>query len=307
MIQTKYGDHDGASWEALCQAVFKYKFFGDGYQVVEASPGDYGLEGFTLHTGLAFQCYCPKQIYDTATLCKKLRKKISDDLKKLETYQLEINDLLQGTKIRRWFLVTPTIPSKSLLKHARTKQVEVRSWNLPFIDSTFSVELHDGGFYETEIAHVKGLTNTSISIDDDGVIPPINVDSDEYENNLRRKTALRLSHRPASAAATKLEKSLFDQTLKEFLKSDDDLAKISVRAPTVYYALCRLLNVFQQHVRESSATWNGTPFDLTEKLRNDLEERVSKTLGEGFGHEVAMTIARDMVARWLAICSLDYA
>jgi hypothetical protein len=307
MIQTKYGDHDGTSWEGLCQSVFKHKFFDEGYQAVEASPGDYGLEGFTLQSGLAFQCYCPEKIYSTATLSKKLRKKIDDDLEKLKTYELQIEGLLTGTKLKRWFLVTPDIPSKSLLTHARKKQIEVRGWNLSFVDGTFCVELHDGGFYETEIAHIRGLTKNHISIDDHASIEPIDAGGEQYEKNLRRKANLRVSPRLSGDAATEAANTIFQQSMTEFLKSDTDLATISVRAPAVYYALCRLLNVFQRHVKELSASWDGTPFDLTEKLRRELEERVNKTLGDGFSQEVAMSIARDMVARWLAICSLDYA
>jgi hypothetical protein len=55
MIQTKYGTFDGNSWEELCQRVFKLKYGDDNYQEMPASPGDYGIEGVILNTGVAFQ------------------------------------------------------------------------------------------------------------------------------------------------------------------------------------------------------------------------------------------------------------
>lgn len=307
MIQTDFGDHDGASWEALCQMVFKQKFLSDGYQAVEASPGDYGLEGITLHTGLAFQCYCPDKLYTSQKLTQKIRQKINDDLNKLKLYQSQVVTLLGDTKLKRWYFVTPGIPNKSLLSHARKKQNEVRAWGLPFIDSTFSVELHDGEFYANEIAAIQATSVGGISLDAATNIDPLEEDSDFYEKNLRRKSALRVSNKLSQDAAKKVANELYERSSQAFLKSDTDLQRISIRAPTVYYALCRLLNVFQQHVKDTSATWHGSPYDLTEKLRVELEDRVTKTLGPAFSQEVAMSITQDMVARWLAICSLDYA
>lgn len=61
MIQTDFGTFDGTSWERLCQLAFKLKY-GPSYQRMPASPGDYGIEGWTTD-GLAFQCYCPERHY----------------------------------------------------------------------------------------------------------------------------------------------------------------------------------------------------------------------------------------------------
>jgi hypothetical protein len=306
VIPTPYGDHDGDSWEALCQLVFKQKFLSDGYQAVEASPGDFGLDGFTLHTGCAFQCYCPKKIYAASTLAGKIRKKITDDLGKLQTYSADIEALLSGTILQRWYLITPTIPSNSLLTHARKMQQDVRAWGLPFIGPAFSVELHDGGYYANEIAAVQAYTPQVISVDVITEVEPLEKSHEFYADNLRRKTALRINPRLSGDFAARAEKQLYARTLKEFLQSDAHLRQISVRAPAVYYRLCRLLHIFQQEVEEASATWCGSPNDLTEKLKRDLETRVASALGPAFSGEVAFSVTRDMLARWLAICSLDY-
>jgi hypothetical protein len=53
MFTTKFGTFNGSTWEALCQQVFKKKYQAEDYQPMPASPGDFGLEGFTLKTDLA--------------------------------------------------------------------------------------------------------------------------------------------------------------------------------------------------------------------------------------------------------------
>lgn len=68
MIETPIGQFTGTTWEAACQLAFKSKHGADGYQQIPASPGDYGIEGFTKHTGYAFQCYCPERLYEQCTM-----------------------------------------------------------------------------------------------------------------------------------------------------------------------------------------------------------------------------------------------
>jgi len=88
VYNTPYGPFDGDSWERLCQQVFKKKFMVDGYQHIVATPGDFGLEGFTTTTGCGFQCYCPDKLHPVKDLHDKQRDKITRDLKKLKTYEV---------------------------------------------------------------------------------------------------------------------------------------------------------------------------------------------------------------------------
>ncbi|WP_257819720.1 hypothetical protein [Burkholderia glumae] len=133
VFQTPYGPFDGNSWERLCQLVFKRKFTDDGYTHIPATPGDYGLEGFTKTTGYGYQCYCPDKVYPAKDLYEKQRDKITTDLKKLQTNTTELTRVLGTTKLRRWHLVTPTIAHNDLIKHAQAKEAEVRGWNLSIL------------------------------------------------------------------------------------------------------------------------------------------------------------------------------
>ena len=79
MFHTKFGAFNGDTWEDLCQLVLKRKHQNVGYQEMPASPGDYGIEGYTVTTGWAFQCYCPDKHYERTELYNKQRDKITED------------------------------------------------------------------------------------------------------------------------------------------------------------------------------------------------------------------------------------
>jgi hypothetical protein len=70
--------------------------------------------------------------------------------------------------------------------------------------------------------------------------------------------------------------------------------------------LIRLINEYEAFVVETGATWNGTAHELTEKVRDGLRDRIVRELKPQMDETGAAQIARLMVARWLAVCELDY-
>lgn len=307
MFNTPYGLFDGNSWERLCQQVFKKKFATDGYQHIPATPGDFGLEGFTTTTGWGFQCYCPNERYGDKELHDKQRDKITKDLKKLQTYEQDLKTLLGSTKLRRWYLVTPTIARNELVKHARTKEIEVRGWNLSILAPDFEVLVHDGENYAAEIQELQMAFGKALDFGGlPTVLPPLGSTPEVYENNIVRKTKARLNGRFAADKLAVKEAELNQRTLREFLEHDSHFKRINDQAPTIHSRLMRLINGYEAHVLETRATWEGSPQQLTDKIREGLAERISKELAPHIDETEAALIARLMVARWIAVCELDY-
>jgi hypothetical protein len=307
VFQTNYGPFDGSSWERLCQLVFKRKFSADGYTHIPATPGDYGLEGFTKTTGCGFQCYCPDKEYPAKDLYEKQRDKITADLKKLQTNEADLKKLLGTTKLRRWYLVTPHIAHHDLVKHAQAKEAEVKGWNLSVLDVDFQVLVHDADHYAAEIQEMKLAIGNAL---DFGGLPTtlaaLGNSAETYEKNVMRKTRARLEKR---APADKLEDRvarLYQATLREFLDHDAHFRRINDTAPTVHSRLVRLINGYEAHVVETCSTWEGTPQELTEKIRQGLAERITKELAPAIDETGAAQIARLMVSRWIAVCEVDY-
>ncbi len=306
MFHTAYGLFDGNSWERLCQLVFKRKFSDDGYIHIPATPGDYGLEGFTKTTGCGFQCYCPDRVYPTKDLHEKQRDKVTADLKKLRSNETDLVKILGTTKLRRWHLVTPTIAHNDLIKHAQTKEAEVLNWNLSIIAPDFQVLIHDADHYATEIREMQAAVGNSLDFGGiPAVLPELNDKSEVYEQNVMRKTRARLAHVASDKLENKVNR-LYAKTLREFLAHGPHLKQINDTAPTLHSRLARLINGYETNIGETCDTWEGTPQELTEKIRTGLTERIVKELSPSIDETGAAHIAQMIVARWIAVCEVDY-
>lgn len=307
MFNTKFGPFNGSTWEGLCQQVLKRKHQSDCYQQMPASPGDYGIEGYTVNTGWAFQCYCPEKHYERTELYEKQRDKITEDLGKLKAYQKELPERIGTTKLSRWVFVTPEIDRNALLKHAKTKEAEVRSWGLNFLTSDFTVLLHDGDHYLVEINEIRSASGEAMVFDDAApALAALTGQQEEYEKNVQRKSESRLSDILQKANFTQRVQSLSQITIENFLEADGYFRRVSATSPITYLKLVRLINEYEQGVIETSATWSGTAEELTTKVRDGLAELVYEELSPEFDLANSKKVARFMTARWLAVCELDY-
>lgn len=306
VYQTNYGPFDGPSWERLCQLIFKRKFSADGYLHIPATPGDYGLEGFTKTTGCGYQCYCPDRAYPAKDLYEKQRDKVTTDLKKLKDNEADLKKVLGTTKLRRWHLVTPVISHHDLIKHAQTKETEVRGWNLSIIDNDFQVLVHDADHYAAEIQEMQFALGKALDFGGiPAVLPELNEKSETYEKNILRKTRTRLASAPPEKFDGRVAR-LYQKTLREFLDHGPHLKRINDTAPTVHSRLARLINGYEAEVGERCFTWEGTPQELTDRIRDGLTERIVRELAPSIGETDAADIARMIVARWIAVCEVDY-
>lgn len=307
MLKTHLGPFNGTTWEHLCQLVFKAKYADDGYQQIAADPGDFGLEGFTIKTGYGFQCYCPDKHYDTKDLYDAQRDKITEDIGKLKKYEKELAQRLGTTRISDWIFVSPIIDRNALLIHAKHKEVEVKSWKLPIIADDFCIHLRDGDFYVAEIDQIRQIDGVAYSFDTEAPsLAPLTAAHEAYEANLLRKTEVRLAQKTTVVNRDKLVTGLYNDSLRSFLETDSFLKRISDRAPTVYMHILRIINEHEHSVREKAATWVATPEELVDWVRDGLRDRILADLAPKVDSVTASQIARHLVARWMAICQLDF-
>lgn len=307
MFKTKFGAYNGGTWEELCQLVFKQKYKAQDYQSMPASPGDFGLEGFTLNTGWAFQGYCPNKHYERKELYEKQRDKITEDLGKLKTYGAQLLARLGTTKLNHWVFVTPEFDKNDLPAHTRTKEALVRTWKLPFLSDDFTVLLYDGNNYLVEINKILSASGQALILDRVApVLATLTGAREDFENNVEHKCRLRLAPKQSTATFEALIQQLKQLTLENFLQGDGYFKTISDSYPVVHFRLVRLINEFEKYVIEKSNTWSGTADALTDQIRDGLERRITSELAPEFNETLASRAARHMVARWLAVCELDY-
>jgi len=307
MFMTKFGPFNGSTWEGLCQQVFKRKYGTEGYQQVQASPGDFGIEGFTVNTGWAFQCYCPEKHYERSELYDKIRNKITQDLAKLNTYQTDLAARLGSTTICRWVFVTPEVDKNAILVHARKKEQEVLSLGLPFIAHDFKVLIYDGDHFIVEINEVRAAAGEALVFDEQApILAELKGVQEEYEKNVSRKCSLRLADKSERQDFPQRLAQLSQLTIEAFLGADGYFKRIEATSPTTFVKLVRLINEYEQYVIETSITWSGTAEDLTVKVKDGLAQRIAQELAPDFDLTNANKVAKHMTARWLAVCELSY-
>lgn len=306
MIKTQYGTHDGNTWEYLCQQAFKLKYGEDGYQEMASSPGDYGIEGFTKKTGLAFQCYCPEKKYTQVELYEKQRDKITNDLDKLKKYEFNLAARLGDTKIKQWVFVTPEINNNKLLEHAEKKQNEIKLKNISILDEDFTVLIKDGDFFSSEFIKINQINGEKLVFFDNQSDLHLDYDEDEltdYEKNIERKNKVRCGY-DDNKNDSKLNK-LNELTVKLWLEGEPTLKNIEKNAPKIYYHLVRIISQYEDEVSELSLSWQADANTLVEKVKNGLFERIKQELPDISGTD-QRAISNHMVSKWIALCPLDF-
>lgn len=167
--------------------------------------------------------------------------------------------------------------------------------------------MHDGDHYAKEIQDLQLALGQAIDFGGlSTALPPLGSSPEVYEENVLRKTKARLEGRVDTARLADKVSGLHQRTLRDFLDHGAHFRRINEQAPTVHSRLARLINGFEAHVVETCETWEGTPQQLTEKIREGLTERITKELAPHIDETEAAHIARLMVARWIAVCELDY-
>ena len=306
MYRTKFGPFNGDTWEDLCQQIFKKKHEADGYQEMKASPGDFGIEGFTKNTGLAFQCYCPDKNYTQDELYEKQRDKITKDLKKLKTYEKQLKSRLGDTKIKEWIFVTPELNHNKLLVHTQTKEEEIKDWGLSIISEDITILLKDADFYATEINHFQIINGEKLVFDDGMQSLSTHEDHDdlsEYEENINRKNQIRCNH--ATPSDDEKLRKINELTSKNWLEGEVFIKKIETAAPKIYHHLVRVINQYEDEVSEISMSWTGTAEELTTKIRENLFQRIKDEIPD-MSTTDQRKISNHMVAKWIALCPLDF-
>ena len=94
-------DWDGNAWERHCLNLLRMRYKASGqFEIVPAfHGGDLGIEGFS-HDGCAYQCYAPRGPLPIKDRYESQRRKLTEDVVKLETNQSELRAILDGVVIR---------------------------------------------------------------------------------------------------------------------------------------------------------------------------------------------------------------
>lgn len=305
MIHTMFGSFDGPSWERLCRAAFVLKY-GDRFQRMPASPGDFGIEGWTTD-GFAFQCYCPEKDYTQKELYDSVRDKITKDIPKLQQYEKEIAERIGPIKIRAWLLVTPNMPHNDIHKHARVKETLARGWNSPILATDFTILIQDAEHYVKQFEEHRAIEGTKLHVGPQLSPAAVLLDvPEEFQKLIDRKNRVRLKSRNDNPGFDDRLKSLNAATERKFIQCDRTLSDIEKVSPQAYQNVLNVIGHYAEEMEELQYTWPEDPQKLIDRIKADLSARLAQETRASIGVNDAQYLADLMVSRWLAVCQLDF-
>ena len=307
MIKTKYGDFDGNKWEAVCQVCFKHKYECHSYQEIKASPGDHGIEGFT-RKGDAFQCYCPEKEYTQDELHEKIRDKITKDLEKLKTYQKQLKSKLNGTKIKRWILVTPKYEKNQIIDHCAKKSQEYRALKLDILDSDFDVLIYDADFFAKYLHTALNSIGEKLYIEPDAEtkedIEVFKCSGSEQATNIINKS-ISIIENAASGASTPKSDKLAQTYIKQYLSGYSLVRTFEKRFGKSYEKYLRNVNEMAEQLEQKKIFHVSTNQDFVLKINSEVSQRINDEFGE-LEQTTKNRLSRYVVASWLADCPLRF-
>ncbi|RQM47122.1 hypothetical protein EHZ19_15830 [Paraburkholderia bannensis] len=129
---------------------------------------------------------------------------------------------------------------------------------------------------------------------------------EEYDKLIARKNRMRLKSRQASPSFES-ELSDFNRLVQgKFLRCDHHLATIERTSPQAFAQVIRIIGLYADEMQELKYFWTGEPNELVEAVKAELGNRLEKELGGVVSLSDARTLADLVVARWLAVCQLDF-
>ncbi|WP_460686918.1 hypothetical protein [Niabella aquatica] len=282
-----------------------------GYQRVMASPGDFGIEGYT-KDGHAFQCFCPEINEENKKLYERQRQKITDDINKLKTNQKELLEIFGGTKLKCWILITPRMGHHDLLTHCNTKRDLVKSWDLPFIDNaTFQILVHECDDYAPEIGEYFDQTGKKLAItpnledsNDEKIIQWKDTKIDLVQKALE-KNEIRIRSSGKNENIDKHTNALTDETARLYLNGESILRIWRSTQPDNHQRFIELLASVEDELKERCILRVIQPNLFVNEVRDYIENRIRAA----FPHLDESTIIRlknYCISFWIITCPLYF-
>lgn len=303
---------DGNAWENICVKCYRYRYENQHYTPIPAvSGGDAGIEGFT-KTGIVHQCYYPERQYSDHELYEALRDKLSTDVKKL----LNNGDRLIALGvpvIHEWHFNIPEYRDAKILIHAATKQREVLSEkeNNPdkysYIADDFQIVIKTAENFSPEISRIiRTSADYNLNLAVEHTSNPNWKDCDSQKvANIRRK--IKAIMHVSSDDNPNVER-VVGLYIDYYICGLENMNRLKMNFPDIHAELFKLVQIYKGEVilKTSMNTNSSMNQSLFNELLNEFEKKLEKDFSNSFNQASIVEIKQDMVASWLADCSMEF-
>lgn len=282
-----------------------------GYQRVMASPGDFGIEGYTKN-GHTFQCYCPDTNEENKKLYERQRDKITTDVNKLKTNKKELNEILGGAIIKHWTLITPRIGHRDLIVHCNSKRDLVKSWKLPFIDnSSFQILVHECEDYSIEIGEYFEQARKKFSIlpnSEDTTTEKLVQWRDtkiDLVNNAIEKNEIRIKSLGKDYNISQRTNALTNETVKYYLNGESILRIWQGSQPDNHQRFIELLASVEEELKEKCLLTTVVPNEFVKEIQAYVEEKIRYSFSY-LDESTIIRLKNYCISFWIITCPLYF-
>ena len=303
---------DGNAWENICVKCYRYRYEDQHYTPIPAvSGGDAGIEGFT-KTGIVHQCYFPERQYSDHELYEAQRDKLSADIKKL----LNNGDRLVALGvpvIHEWHFNIPEYRDSKILIHAATKQKEVLSAKednpdkYSYIADDFQIVIKTAENFSAEISRIIRTSadyNLNLAVEHTSNPNWKECDSQKVAN-IRRKIKA-IMH--VSVDDNPNVERVVGLYIDYYICGLENMNRLKMNFPDIHAELFKLVQIYKGEVilKTSMNTNSSMNQSLFNELLNEFEKKLEKDFSNSFNQASIVEIKQDMVASWLADCSMEF-
>lgn len=304
----------GDAWERLCDFCYRDRFQFQNYVKVDSAyQGDVGIEGFT-QTGMVYQCYCPEKNYSDNELYDHLRIKLTTDIGKL--ISIDNKDRFRNIGvpvINEWHFLIPENRDKRLLEHIENKRQEVlrcigsNTTFYDYIDVNFKIVLKVAEDLREEIE--KYILDPKTDIKLNAAIKNIKQFSwedceSEKLDNIRKKIRAIIG---INVESENDYIELVNIHANAYLRGIELMSSFRTSFSTIFEELSLLAQQYKIDVQVRSKMNNDS--SLNGKIFQDVLNGFGEEIGRSFpkmSTSTVMELRRDLVASWLADCSLRF-
>jgi len=306
---------DGNAWEELCVKCYRIRYQDSHYTPISASQGgDGGIEGFT-QCGVVHQCYCPEKNYSDDENYEHLRDKLTRDIGKLlkNEYIKKLSEWGVPT-IKEWHFVIPEQSDSRIVRHAETKRKEISSAIMlgstyTHVSADFKVIIKSADDFTEEIGkiilspykdYLLNLTTSREAI----VIDYTKCESEKVDNIKRKIKAIKNMSDDTDEDVV----FMVNFYISSYLKGLEILNDLRLNLPDIYKGLVELAKSCKQdmEIKTRTITDRLENASIFNKLVDEFEEKLIAQFSTSIDLASIGYLKQDLIASWLADCSMEF-
>lgn len=306
------GYMNGDAWEDLCVKCYHIRYQNDNYTAIPAAQGgDAGIEGFT-NKGIVHQCYCPEREYTDNELYEHQRNKLTTDIEKLKKNANRLKALGVPTVIE-WHFNIPEYRDSRIIEHAERKRKEIlkakndNPSDYEHIAENFQIAIKTAEDFKPEISRIirTSLSDVqlNLAIEHSSEADWSKCDSKKVANIRRKIKAIMLVADDDEAL-----NRVIGMYVDCYISGLEIMNNLRVNFPEIYEDIYRLEQSYKRDVSfktliNTDKTMNRTLF---ESILDDFHSKLERDFSSRFTEASIGEIKHDLVASWLADCSLEF-